>query len=53
MSGITTIVRYEDDKRSRNVLDATVYTRFNINAYFKLCMYFDYKMYPVHPISRY
>ena len=51
MTGIDNIVRFEDDKRSKNPLDSTVYTRFNINAYFRLC-YMEYKYCPVHPIIR-
>ena len=42
MVGTDSIVRFNDDKKSKNPLDSTVYTRFNINTYFKLSRRFDY-----------
>lgn len=52
MVGIENIVRFNDDKRSRNPLDSTIYTKFNINTYFKLCFTFDYDYYPINPVYR-
>ena len=49
MVGIENIVRFNDDKRSRNPLDSTTYTHFNIGAYFKLSITFDYEYNPVYP----
>lgn len=51
MTGIEDIVRFEDDKRSKNPLDSTVYTRFNIKSYLRLSLTFDYEYYPAQPIG--